>query len=214
MFGNIITLQFSCVYCAFCNLKSKSYLFATSYHIATHTSCILQYHPCCAVMTWLANSLFTANLAVRNQCCITPNYLWRIEQVSFHPYGKRCRYSFFFNTCAVPTQENIFTTRRSAHTRVLCATRISSRLITSSNQAVGGQHSTRSWTVLLLNRYQMTRTVSQILFVLVIETVITTMTCMARWPHILCSVCVRWYGALAKAARLFMASLHSQPVCS
>ena len=32
----------------------------------------------------------------------------------------------------------------------------------------------------------------------------------ARRPHIICSICVHSFGALEKAVRLFMASLHSQ----
>ena len=36
----------------------------------------------------------------------------------------------------------------------------------------------------------------------------------ARRPHILCSICVHSSGALAKAARFFIASFHNQPMCS
>ena len=36
----------------------------------------------------------------------------------------------------------------------------------------------------------------------------------ARRPHILCSICIHSFGALAKAVRLFMVSLQSSQMCS
>ena len=34
----------------------------------------------------------------------------------------------------------------------------------------------------------------------------------ARRPRILCSICFHWFGALSKVVRLFMASLHNEPM--
>ena len=36
---------------------------------------------------------------------------------------------------------------------------------------------------------------------------------VALRPHILCSICIHSFGAHARAVRLFIASLHSQPMC-
>ena len=35
----------------------------------------------------------------------------------------------------------------------------------------------------------------------------------ARWPRIICSICVQWFGALAKAVRLLIVLLHGQLIC-